>query len=371
MSRANSIRSREFGRGRLAGVMSRATSIRIVGVGPTGRGGTSMKPNSTLLRPKLVTEFPVERFPTDRHGLIRREATPRVGIGDDTVAGALRRGRLLRLAPGVWVAASPDFEGARGADHLYRHRSIAVATSARDRGTATLSHESAAVVLGLETLHPDRDRVHLTKPSRGGGFVRGHRHVHNGPLTPNEIVSVGGVAVTRLERTAVDVAMAGSFDQALVVFDRALAKEADVSVMKGLLDDRSGWPNVGTARRALTFADARSESVGESWSRAQMIAAGLPSPRLQHTFKIPGGEARTDFDWDGRLIGEFDGLQKYGRLLRPGETAAAALIREKQREDALRAQGIMVIRWTWATLERGQLVETIRPWLVTTGLLAA
>lgn len=75
---------------------------------------------------------------------------------------------------------------------------------------------------------------------------------------------------------------------------------------------------MGTARRALTFADARSESVGESWSGAQMIAAGLPLPRVQHTFQIPDGEARSDFDGDGRVVGEFDGLQKYGRLLRPG-----------------------------------------------------
>lgn len=102
-----------------------------------------------------------------------------------------------------------------------------------------------------------------------------------------------------------------------------------------------------------------------------MITAGLPLPRLQNTFQIPDGEARADFDWDGRVVGEFDGLQKYGRLLRPGETATAALIREKKREDALRAQGIMVIRWTWSTLERGELVESIRPWLVTAGLLAA
>ncbi len=57
------------------------------------------------------------------------------------------------------------------------------------------------------------------------------------------------------------------------------------------------------------------------------------------------------------------GLQKYGRLLRPGETARDALIREKRREDALRAQGIMVVRWTWATLERRELVGVLAPWL--------
>ncbi len=113
----------------------------------------------------------------------------------------------------------------------------------------------------------------------------------------------------------------------------------------------------------MSYADAASESVGESWSRAQIIEAGFPVPRLQHTFQTADGVARTDFDWDAILVGEFDGLQKYGRLLRAGESPRDALIREKRREDALRAQGVLVIRWTWGTLERGELAGLLRPWM--------
>ncbi|MDF6099729.1 hypothetical protein P9A14_04980 [Gordonia hongkongensis] len=315
--------------------------------------------------------FPADSFPTDRHGLIRREATLRAGIGDGVVTAAVARGALVRLAPGVWIAASAEFDGPDGADRLYRKRSIAVATSARDRGVATLSHQSAAALLGLATLHPQRETVHLTKPSSSsGGFVRGHRHVHNGPLGRDETVVVEGVLVTRAERTAVDIAMSGDFAQALVVFDQALRMGADPGLMSAMVDSRAGWRNVGVARQALDVADARAESVGESWSRAQMVLAGLPTPRLQHTFQTPHGEARADFDWDGRIIGEFDGLQKYG-LVVPGESPRDVLIREKQREDALRAQGIVVIRWTWATLESGELVGLLRPWLAKFGHTAA
>ncbi|MCR5977882.1 hypothetical protein GDN83_09070 [Gordonia jinghuaiqii] len=316
-----------------------------------------------------MTLPPPEKLPSDRYGLIRREATLRMGIADDTVADAVRRGQLLRLAPGVWVPASTDLDGPDLSDLLYRRRSIAVATSARDRGTSTLSHESAAAVHGLDTLHPERETVHLTKRSGTGGFVRGHRHVHNGPLPPEEIVIVDGVEVTSLERTAVDIAMGGDFARALVAFDRALATGADAAVMEAMLEDRAGWKNVGVARRAFTCSDVLSESVGESWSRAQMIAAGLPTPRLQHRFQTSSGEARADFDWEGLLVGEFDGLQKYDRLLRPGESARDALVREKKREDALRALGIMVVRWTWSDLERGELVEMLRPRLVAIGLV--
>ncbi|WP_044506333.1 type IV toxin-antitoxin system AbiEi family antitoxin domain-containing protein [Gordonia sp. KTR9] len=296
-------------------------------------------------------------FPTDRHGLIRRETTLRLGIGDDVVSSAVKRGELVRLAPGVCVTATDD------ADDLYRLRSVGVATSARDHESSILSHDSAAAVFRLSLLHPKRERVHLTRIEPGAGFVRGLRAVHAGPVTAEWIVEVDGIRLTSLERTAVDVAMAGDFAQALVVFDRAFAADADVTTMAHLIESRRRWRGAGIARRALSFADGASESVGESWSRAQMIEAGFPMPRLQHTFQTDVGPARTDFDWDAILVGEFDGLQKYGRLLRPGETPRDALIREKRREDALRAQGIMVIRWTWGTLVRGELADLLRPWL--------
>ncbi len=33
--------------------------------------------------------------------------------------------------------------------------------------------------------------------------------------------------------------------------------------------------------------------------------------------------------------------------------------------------GIMVVRWTWAELEREELVGLLRPWLMKLGLTAA
>ncbi|MFE0751531.1 hypothetical protein [Gordonia sp. NPDC058843] len=302
-------------------------------------------------------------FPTDEHGLIRRAATLRLGINDDAVTAAVRRGELIRLAPGVCAFSADDVSAEDPGDRKYRLRSIAVATSARDRDASILSHDSAAALHALPLLHPEREVVHLTKTEEVGGFGHGLRIVHAGPVAPDHVVRVNGVRVTNLERTAVDVAMAGDFAQALVVFDRALAAGADSGTMSQLLGSRRRWRGAGVARRAFSHADAASESVGESWSRAQMIEAGFPMPRMQHTFETDEGPARVDFDWDGALVGEFDGLQKYGRLLRPGETPRDALIREKRREDALRAQGIMVLRWTWSTLEKNELADLLRPWL--------
>ena len=112
-----------------------------------------------------------------------------------------------------------------------------------------------------------------------------------------------------------------------------------------------GWPGVPDARRVVAFADARSESVGESRSRVAIALAGLPSPQLQWPVFLGRTTAYTDFAWPAqRTVGEFDGKVKYGRLLRPGQSPGDVVYAEKLREDAIRAEDWEVVRWTWADL---------------------
>ncbi|WP_188586125.1 type IV toxin-antitoxin system AbiEi family antitoxin domain-containing protein [Gordonia jinhuaensis] len=307
----------------------------------------------------------ISGLPADQFGLIRRDAALAHDVSDKQLAAAVRRGELIRLVPGVFVADPGRFAGHGGRDELYRLRCVAVATS-ESAGGFPLSHASAAAVHGLGTLKPDRDRVHVTNGRSSGGSIRTYRHIHSGALHTEDVTVIDQIAVTSLERTAVDVAVTGDFAQALTVFDAALRHGADRDLMSDLLaaGRRTG---IRAARRAIALADGLSESVGESWSRAQMIDAGLPIPRLQSMFRSRS-EYRCDFEWERRLIGEFDGVHKYGRLLRPGETPADAVVREKVREDELRAMGLMVVRWTWATLERGEMVPLLRAWMARLGI---
>ncbi|MEV6768088.1 hypothetical protein AB0N05_05585 [Nocardia sp. NPDC051030] len=99
--------------------------------------------------------------------------------------------------------------------------------------------------------------------------------------------------------------------------------------------------------------DPRSESPGESLSRVRMHEFGLPIPELQTTVlnRTCVFIARVDFCLPTLgVIGEFDGRSKYGRLLKPGDSTADAVYNEKLREDALRALGTQVVRWTWPDL---------------------
>jgi hypothetical protein len=169
--------------------------------------------------------------------------------------------------------------------------------------------------------------------------------------------SRGELYLTNLVRTLVELATTSSFSSAVAAFDWALAPAERGGVARTTRDeifdcvDRLGVKR-GRARltRALDFANPLSESAGESFSRAIIHELGFPAPELQKEFVDSRGFiGRVDFWWpDHALIGEFDGIAKYIReeYLR-GMTPAQVVIREKLREDRLRATGPSVARWEW------------------------
>lgn len=78
-----------------------------------------------------------------------------------------------------------------------------------------------------------------------------------------------------------------------------------------------------------------------------MHMAGLPIPDLQTEILTDRGMVRVDFEWaDLGLVGEFDGMIKYGRLRRPGQSVEEVLQAEKNREAALMRTGRWLVRWT-------------------------
>ena len=101
-----------------------------------------------------------------------------------------------------------------------------------------------------------------------------------------------------------------------------------------------------------------------------MILAELPIPRLQREYVDADGEfvAKVDYDWEGKLVGEFDGMRKYTKDLRDGETAFEAMQREKTREDGVRRLGPMMIRWVWADLRKNRMVPMVREWVERLGI---
>jgi hypothetical protein len=270
------------------------------------------------------------------------------GFSDDELGRLVRAGQLGRLRRGAYVA------GALPAVPLTRHRLLIRATLAGLRRPAVVSHQSAAVLHGFPLWNVPLDRVHVTRRPPAGNDVSNALRCHAARLRDDEIVTVDGVAVTNPVRTALDLARSLPHEAAVVALDAALhvdllSKEA----LQSRLFDIAGTPGSRSAARAVAFADSRSESVGESRSRVILHRWGLAPSDLQFEVRRDDGMfvGRTDFVWEGRrVVGEFDGRIKYGRLLRPGQDPGDAVFEEKCREDAIRDEEWRVIRWVWAEL---------------------
>jgi hypothetical protein len=274
------------------------------------------------------------------------------GFSDDEMRRLVRTGRLTPVRRGVYVQGGlPD-------DVLGRHALQIAAAMGELAGDAVVSHVSAAVLHGLRIWAVRLGPVHVTRSRRGGGRRGALVHVHPAALDPEEITMIAGLPVTSLARTVADLARTLPFEQAVVVADSAMfykhPDRVELADLIAALEASPRRPGTRAARRAIDFSNGLSESVGESRSRVAIAAAGLPMPVLQWEVRASATGAfigRVDVGWpELRTVGEFDGLVKYGRTLRPGQDVAEVLVEEKLREDALRNEDLGVVRWIWKDL---------------------
>lgn len=279
---------------------------------------------------------------------LRRVEALRDGWTDDDIARYVRNGTWARLRRGAYVPGELPVRLAT------RHRLLVETTVGALRRPAVVSHQSAAVLLGFPLWNVPFQKVHVTRRPPASSEVSGVLRCHVARLRDDEVVQVGGFDVTDPGRTALDLARSLPFEPAVVVLDAALHLGlVTAENLRGRLLDIVGTPGSRAAARAIAFADHRSESVGESRSRVVLHSLGLAPSCLQREIRSPSGllVGRADFSWDRqRVVGEFDGRIKYGRLLRPGQDPGDAVFAEKQREDAMRDEDWGVVRWVWSEL---------------------
>jgi hypothetical protein len=277
------------------------------------------------------------------------------GYTDKELRSLRRSGGLSPVRPGAYIRTGPG-EVDLHAGSTARHRATVLAACRRLAPGSVISHLSAAVLHGLPLWlppgHRPADRVQATRDRRTGARRSPYLDLHSAALHPDEVVAVDGVLLTSVARTVADLARSLPFERALVPADAALHQRRTTRAELALAVERGAHrPGNTAARRLLAFADGAAESPGESRSRVAIARAGLPAPRLQHELSVDGRSWRVDFWWErARVVGEFDGRVKYGRSLAPGGDAGEAVFAEKRREDALRAAGCSVVRWTWGDL---------------------
>lgn len=278
-------------------------------------------------------------------GLDRYELSRMLAVG---VVHRIRRGAYVLQS--VWSAADDD------ARHVLTARAVL-----RGLGTpAVLSHNTAVIASGLRHHGLTGDDVHVTHEPGAGSSRREAGVTHHLASLPGRDQRVAeGLAMTTDARTTLDVARCQSEAAALVVADHALARGTTRQQLQQALFATSDQPGSRRAGRVVSMADGRSESVGETIGRLALHGIGLAPNELQVSVLTDLGSFRADYGWPGwRLLGEFDGRIKHGRLLRPGESASDILIKERQRELAIERAGWIVVRFTWADVHDHALLRT-------------
>jgi hypothetical protein len=228
-------------------------------------------------------------------------------------------------------------------------------------GDHVFSHESALVLLALPSLRPWPTTVHLICERRSGGRSQLDVVRHCVGLEDVQPVVVDGMLVTSPGRTAFDIALTRPFPDAVVVADAAFRLYPGArGEFAALVDSYGRRRGFQKAIDVLLFADERSGSVGESWSRVEMHRLGFAKPDLQVVVTTGRLEEYADFGWPAvRTLGEFDGEVKYrDERYRKGGDVVDVVIREKNRENRFRRQYPTIARWDWSDL-REQRLEAI------------
>lgn len=301
----------------------------------------------------LADAVPVIEWLVNPSGILLRRDAISAGVDDNALRRAVDAGFLVRMRQGAYVLSAVwDV-----ADERDRHRLLLESVRMLYDERVAASHVSACVEQGGPTWGLDLSKVHLTnlygRGERGGAKVIHHR----GVCSASDVTRDDRGWITSPPRTALDTACLIRQEAAVAVVDWYLQVGMttldELVVLHGRMTE---WPDSLSLHRVLSLVDGKAESVGETRTRLMCRAERLPAPVAQYEIRHPSGRlaGRVDFAWpEHRVMLEFDGLVKYHRFRRPGESLEQMVMREKAREDLLRElTGWTLIRITWADLAR-------------------
>jgi hypothetical protein len=293
-------------------------------------------------------------------GFIARADVLDVGLDDRFIRRQLTSRVWTRVRKGAYCATATW----RTLDDVERHRRLARAVVYSHGDGVVLSKVSGLVMRpGCDVWGIDLSRVHVTRRDGRSGSIE-HDVVHHEGAPPDDDVElVDGLPVMCEARCVIETIASAGVEPGLVVADSALrTARVDVAALSATYDAMTRRRGSRRVDLVLRLADGRAESVGESRARYLYWSQGLPRPEVQfHVFDRRGRLVGiTDLAWPAhRMLCEFDGRVKYGRLREPDQEAGDVVFKEKLREDALRREtGWAMERITWSDLSRP--VETGR-----------
>jgi hypothetical protein len=231
-----------------------------------------------------------------QHGVVTRAQLLALGFGDNAIRHRVKRGRLHRVAPGIYSVGRRDLTG--------EGRWMAAVLACGE--DAMLSHSSAGALWGIAAERGARIDVSIRGPRR---CTRPGLGVRTRPsLNPRHVTRRKGIPVTTVVRTLVDLATElAPRHLERAVNDADKLDLVDPEALRVALDDHTGEPGVKPLRVLLDRDTFRlSDRELEVLFRPIAAAAGLPTPQT----KIFVNGFEVDFFWpELGLVVETDGFR--------------------------------------------------------------
>lgn len=293
-------------------------------------------------------------------GYFSRSQALDCGLNDAQLRAAVREGVLRRIRHGTYAFSDVYDDLTPQAQHVVLARSVLESIP----GRVALSHRSGSAIYGHDQWGWDMSVVDVTRLDGGAGRQECGVHHHVGAVHERDVVERDGLLVLREDRVVVESCLVLDGEAGLGTVDSALRiGRVAPSDLECRLAGFERWQGAREARLTILRGDGRSGSVGESRSRHLFWRHALPEPDLQYEVRDRQGRLLgvTDFAWLAwRHVAEFDGLRKYRRDLRPGEDPEDAVVREKWREDQIRAEDLGMSRIIWRQLAPSVGPATVR-----------
>jgi hypothetical protein len=307
-----------------------------------------------------VVDAFLDALAAEKGGFFSRADALQSGQTDRSLRQAVRVGVVRRVRHGAYSPATL-FDAL---DDVGRHLVLARATVACQQGVVALTGVSAAALHGLCVYGHDLRTVQLVRLD--GGASRYEVNARHHVLTDIEehVEMIDGLLATNLARTVWEVVAHAGLEAGVATADSAVHRVPDLFDRLARMQLELGRrPGSSRARMALRLVDGRSQSPGESFSRVIFVRHRVPPPVPQ--YEVTDTYGRTlgfaDFGWEeDRHLGEFDGKIKYGRLLKPGQSASDVVVKEKLREDEMRAELFGMTRWIFDDLRPGAVRRFIQ-----------
>ena len=254
-----------------------------------------------------------------------------------------------KLAPGYMTKIDKDLPAWSKDAQTHLHKVLYLASFG---GVGVVSDMSAAALWGLPRFTSWPKKVQRVN-RKGTACSQTKMGRVRSTSVPIDLLQVGGLEVTSVAQTVVDIARLGSIFDAVVAGDAALHDGlCTMDQLSEVLESHRNCVGIRKARGTIRLLDIGSESPGETMVRLRLIDSGFKIPLTQLGIGVGGKTYFADLAYlETGVIIEFDGWLKYDPKTNGGASMSDADRREHLRERDLRAAGLTIHRITWADIQ--------------------